>query len=114
MAIVTIIKCIPSPPATKDERRYVAAMYMQELLGLWMEKHGAFIAGKRFHFLTFPPGAYTPAEGGVIRDATAFERGDGNVRWAIAVTDERPPPGTPPEYAAADLEPDPSFFPPGV
>jgi hypothetical protein len=113
MPIVTIIKKLPAEPTLEVAKQQIG-LYMGELIGLWMEHHGRFIAGIRFSFLAFPPGAWAPAKAGVVRDATAFETSAGTVRWAFAVTDEKVPADTPREYGLWSIKPDPDFFPPGV
>jgi hypothetical protein len=113
MPIVTVVKKLPAEP-TREVAQQQLQYFMQELYTLWMERHGRFIAGIKFHFLAFPPGAYAPAEDGIVHDATAFEREPRRVRWAFAMTNETPPRGTPREYGLWTMQPDPNFFPDGV
>ncbi|MDQ6526877.1 hypothetical protein RB608_24875 [Nocardioides sp. LHD-245] len=107
------MKNLPTEPTTEVAKQQLA-LFMTELLELWVANHGTFLAGLKFHYLAFPPGAYAPSKAGVVRDATAFEKGAGQVRWAFAMTDDTPPPDTPREYGLWTLKPDPSFFPDGV
>jgi hypothetical protein len=111
--IVTVVKNLPAVP-TQEVAKQQLAYFMNELVELWMTNHGTFVAGLKFHYLAFPPGAFAPAKAGVVRDATAFEKAPGAVRWAFAMTDETPPKGTPREYGLWTLKPDPNFFPDGV
>lgn len=113
MPIVTVVKSLPSAP-TNEVAKQQMRFYVAELFELWSKHVGRFIAGKRFYVMAFPPGAYAPSKSGVIRDATAFVKAPGTVPWAFAITDEKPPRGTPREYGLWTFDPDPDFFPDGV
>lgn len=110
---MTVVKNLPAEP-TNEIAKQQLQRFMTELMELWSEHHGTFIAGLTFYFMAFPPGAYAPSKRGVVRDATAFQKAPGSVRWAFAMTSDRPARDTPREYGLWMLKPDANFFPDGV
>ena len=113
MPIVTLIIDVSRQPS-REEAEGLIGEYMPTLFEMWENEVETFIAGRHFYFLAFQPGAYPPAEDGVIRhERSPFQQP--NPGWqtlALAITTDAAARKSP--FALLQVAPDPNDMPDGV